>query len=315
MKNIMKGLKVIAILVVLIIAVVIIIFGHRDIPLQKLKDKYSNLASAFISVDGMDVHYRDEGNRADSVPIVLMHGTGASLHTFDAWSQEVKNTNRVIRLDLPAYGLTGPFPDRNYSLAHYTAFLRGFLTALHIKQCVLGGNSLGGQIAWNYAVEHPEQVKKLILVDAAGFPLRSTNVPVAFKMARTAFLKNIFTYITPRFVVKSSVENVFFDKNKVTDALVDRYFELSLRAGNRQAFVDRLNALPDTSSYHKIKSILQPTLILWGANDLLIPVENAYKFHEFLPNDTLIIIDKSGHVPMEESPQESLKAVTDFLRK
>ena len=134
-------------------------------------------------------------------------------------------------------------------------------------------------------------------------------------MAKMPIVKSLFTYVTPRFLVKASVENVYFDKSKVTDALVDRYFELTLRKGNRQAFVDRMNATVDTSAIKNISNIQQPTLILWGANDLLIPVANAYRFHADLPNDTLVILENSGHVPMEEIPVESLKPVLDFLKK
>ena len=298
----------------LIIIGVVFLFGHRNIPLKDLKAKYTNEASSFIAVDGMDVHYRDEGNKEDSIPIVLIHGTAASLHTFDVWADSLKKSNRVIRMDLPAYGLTGPFPDRNYSMPHYTSFIKNFLSALNIKQCILAGNSLGGQIAWNFTLEQSEMVTKLILIDAAGYPMISKGVPIAFKMARVPVMRNLLTYLTPRFIVRASIENVFFDKLKVTDALVDRYFELTLRKGNRQAFADRLNAAADNSSYININRIQQPTLILWGANDLLIPVENAYKFHSYLPNDTLVILDNSGHTPMEESPVESLKPVIEFLK-
>ena len=298
----------------LAIIAVVLLFGHRDIPLNKLKAKYTNAASAFIEVNGMDVHFRDEGDLSDSIPIVLIHGTASSLHTFDAWADSLKKTNRVVRMDLPAYGLTGPFPDRNYSMAHYTAFIKDFLTALKIKQCVLAGNSLGGQIAWNFTLEQPGMVTKLILIDAAGYPLHSKSVPIGFKMARMPVVRNLITYVTPRFVVRASVENVFFDKSKVTDALIDRYFELTLREGNRQAFIDRFSFASDTSAYTNISNIQQPTLILWGANDLLIPVENAHKFHAYLPNDTLVILDNSGHTPMEESPAESIKPVINFLK-
>ncbi len=314
MKYFIKSLKIFLIFVVLVATGVVLLFGHRDIPLDTLKEKYCNTASSFISVDGMDVHFRDEGDPADSIPIVLIHGTASSLHTFDAWSDRLKKTNRVVRMDLPAFGLTGPFPDRNYSIAHYTAFLKDFLSALKIKQCVLAGNSLGGQIAWNFTLEQSGMVTKLILIDAAGYPLHSKSVPIAFQMARMPVVRNLFTYVTPRFMVKSSVENVYFDQSKVTDALIDRYYELTLRKGNRQAFVDRLNSTADTSTIKNISNIQQPTLILWGANDLLIPVENAYKFQADLPNDTLVILEKSGHVPMEENPVESLKPVLDFLK-
>ena len=305
--------KIILIFISLIIIGIILLFGYRDIPVSELKVNYANNASSFILVDGMEVHYRDEGDLTDTIPIILIHGTASSLHTFDAWTEILKKTKRVIRMDLPAYGLTGPFPDGNYSMAHYTVFLKEFLKALNIKQCVLAGNSLGGQIAWNYALEQPKMVNKLILIDAAGYPLKSKSVPIGFKIGRMPVLNKILTFITPRFIVKSSVENVYFDKSKVTDSLVDRYFELTLRAGNRQAFVDRFKMTDDEKAYIKIKNIVQPALILWGENDLLIPVENAYKFQKDLPNNSLFLLDKCGHVPMEESPKESLKPVIDFL--
>ncbi len=312
MKYLIKVLKILLTFTILLTIGIVLFFGHRDIPLNELKSKYTNTESSFISVNGMDVHFRDEGNQTDSIPIVLIHGTASSLHTFDAWTNSLKNSNRIIRMDLPAFGLTGPFHDRNYSIAHYTAFLKDFLTALKIKQCVLVGNSLGGEIAWNFTLEQPDMVKKLILIDAAGYPSSSKSVPIAFKLAKTPVLNKLLTFITPRFLVRTSVENVYFDKSKVTDLLVERYFELTLREGNRQAFVDRLRISTDTN-YTNIKYIKQPTLILWGAKDLLIPKENAYKFHEYLPNNTLVILDDLGHTPMEENPLESLEPVTNFL--
>jgi pimeloyl-ACP methyl ester carboxylesterase len=314
MKYLTKGLKLVLTFVILIIIGAIVLFGHRDIPLNELKVKYTNPASSFISINGMDVHFRDEGNPADSIPIVLIHGTGSSLHTFDAWTNRLKDSNRVVRMDLPAYGLTGPFTDGNYSMAQYTAFLKDFLDTLRIKQCVLAGNSLGGEIAWNFTLEQPDMVKKLILIDAAGYPSNSKSVPVAFKLAQTPVLNKLLTFITPRFLVRSSVENVYFDKSKVTDALVERYFELTLREGNRQAFVERFRISKDANAHNKIKDIQQPTLILWGAEDYLIPVENAYQFHKDLPNDTLVILDDTGHTPMEESPVESVEPILDFLK-
>ena len=179
MNYLTKKLTVILSLTLLFIIAVIIMFSHRDIPLNELKIKYANSSSSFIAVNGMDVHFRDEGLQTDTIPIVLIHGTGASLHTFNAWSDRLKKSHRIIRMDLPAYGLTGPFPDGNYTMAHYTTFLKDFLTALNIKQCVLAGNSLGGAIAWNFTLEQPSMVTKLILIDASGYPIASKSVPIA----------------------------------------------------------------------------------------------------------------------------------------
>lgn len=314
MKYLIKGLKTVLTLIVLIVVGVVYLFGHRDIPLNELKIKYTNSASSFIPVNGMNVHYRDEGIRSDSIPIVLIHGTASSLHTFDAWADSLKHTKRVVRMDLPAYGLTGPFPDRNYSMDNYQTFLKEFLIAMGIEQCVLVGNSFGGKIAWNFALSEPEVVNKIVLIDAAGYPSNSKSIPIAFCLAQTPVLSSLLTFITPRFVVKASVENVYFDKSKVTDVLVDRYFDLTLGEGNRQAFVDRFKVSDKKKAYNNINRIHQPTLVLWGAKDLLIPVENAYQFHEDLPNDTLVILNDTGHTPMEERPYESLEVVMDFLK-
>lgn len=314
MKYLVKILKAAVILVILTVVGIVFLFGHRDIPLNELKSQYTNSASSFISIGGMDVHYRDEGDPSDSIPIVLIHGTASSLHTFDAWTDSLKNLRRVVRMDLPAYGLTGPFPDCNYSMSNYTAFIKKFLIAKGIDQCVLAGNSLGGQIAWNFALVEPGYVYKLILIDAAGYPSNSKSTPIAFTVAQTPILSNLLTFITPRFVVKASIENVFYNKSKVTDALVDRYFDLTLGEGNRQAFVDRFKVTDDKKAYKDISRIKQPTLILWGAKDLLIPVDIAYQFQKDLPNGTLVILDDTGHTPMEESPVESMEAVMGFLQ-
>jgi len=293
----------------------VVLFGHRDIPVRELTDKYASEPSSFARVGGMPVHYRDEGNPADSVPLVLLHGTGASLHTFDPWVKVLKQKRRVIRMDLPGFGLTGPFPDRDYSTDHYVEFLGEFLADMKIGKCILAGNSLGGQIAWRFTAKNPELVKKLVLIDAAGYPRNVKSEPIAFKIAGIPILNKILTFITPRFVVRASVENVYADRTKVSEALVDRYFELSLREGNRQALVDRIRSFQDPEPVELIRGITQPTLVLWGENDLLIPLETAQKFHRDLPNDTLVILPGTGHVPMEESPGESLAPLLHFLDK
>jgi len=310
-----KIVRAFFIALLVLLTVIYILFGYADKPIAELKEKYATPPSAFILVDGMDVHYRDEGNKADSLPLVLIHGTGASLHTFDAWVTALKKEKRVIRLDIPAFGLTGPFPDRQYSIEHYVVFMNQFLVGMGIKKCIMGGNSLGGQIAWNYTVQFPEMVQKLILIDAAGYPLQSESVPIGFTIARTPVLNKLMPFITPRFMVKMSVKNVYADHSKVNKALVNRYFDLTLRKGNRQALIDRLNLATDSNAVAFIKNIQQPTLILWGEQDLLIPVAYATRFHNDLPNDTLVVLKNVGHVPMEESPMESLAPLLAFLKK
>lgn len=314
MKLLIRIIKTVFGTVLLLVLLLVLFFGHKDIPVDQLKEKYANESSSFLSMDEMKVHYRDEGNPSDSIPLVLIHGTGSSLHTFDIWASELKKEHRVIRMDLPAFGLTGPFPDGAYPIDQYVLFIEHFLSKIGVNECIIGGNSLGGELAWRFTLKNPALVQKLVLINAAGYPMTSKSVPLAFQMARLPVVNKMFTHITPRFMVRKSVENVYADKKKVTDELVDRYFDLSLREGNRQAFVDRLSLERKAEQIDLIKNIEQPTLILWGTEDLLIPVENAHRFHDDLPNNSLVIMDKVGHVPMEELPMESLAILQVFLR-
>jgi pimeloyl-ACP methyl ester carboxylesterase len=313
----MKFVRYLLITIVLIASSFCAIYWQTDIPLAELKETYAPAPSKFVQVNDVLVHYRDEGNRADSTPIVLIHGTAASLHTWEAWASQLKQSHRVISMDLPAYGLTGPNTSGDYSPEYYAQFMHHFLEKLGVKRCIIAGNSLGGAISWRYALRYPIAVSKLVLIDAAGYPMESKSVPVAFQLAGLPVLKYLFQYVTPRFIIQNSIENVYVDKSKVEPALVDRYFNLALRAGNRQAFIERMStfktALTD-STYLQIKTIKTPTLILWGDHDLLIPLKVAYQFHADLPNNTLVVLKNLGHTPMEENPSKSLKALNSFLK-
>ena len=287
---------------------------YSDISENDLKIAYANDASKFIEIDGMQVHYRDEGK---GFPIVLVHGTASSLHTWDDWSKELLKTNRVIRMDLPAFGLTGPNKTADYSIKAYTSFLNDLLTKLHVEKFYLAGNSLGGNIAWNYAAEHPDKVEKLVLVDASGLPTNKPQ-PAIFKMAKTPFLNSLFLYVTPKFFIKKNMEEVYADGSKITDELVTRYHKMALRVGNRQAFIDRAKTdfkLGSKANYNKLKSINTSTLLIWGAQDNWIPLDNGKRMDSILPNSKLVVLENSGHVPMEENPQESFAFLNEFLKK
>lgn len=319
MKLLIKALKYLFIFILTIIVGLSALYWKSDIPLETLKEKYANSDSKFIEVDGMSVHYRVEGLAQDSLPLVLLHGTGASLHTWDGWVNALKTERKIIRLDLPAYGLTGPNPTSDYSQEFYASFINDFLTKLGVKQCIIAGNSLGGSIAWNFAVKYPEKVSKMILVDAGGYAIKSKSVPIAFQVAGWPLIKNLFKYVTPRSIVQKSIENVYADKSKVSEVLVDRYFELSLREGNRQAFIDRMSEFRNKGIINvktaQIKDLSMPTLIIWGDKDLLIPLEVGEKFHADLPNDTLVVFKNLGHTPMEEDATKTVAAVKDFLKR
>ena len=299
-----------------VISLIFVIRGgiYADISVEDLKNDYANEQSQFIEVNEMQVHFRDEG---EGFPIVLIHGTAASLHTWDAWTHELKKTNRVIRMDLPAFGITGPNKNADYSLEAYTTFLHSFLEKLQLKKFHIAGNSLGGNIAWNYTADYPENVEKLILVDASGLPTNK-QPPAIFKMAKTPLLKTLFLYVTPKILIKKNIEEVYADDSKITDELVDRYHKMALRVGNRKAFIDRAKTdfgLDSIVNINKLKSIQTPTLLIWGAQDLWIPLGNGIRMDRILVNSKLEVLENSGHVPMEENPNESLKILKNFLFK
>lgn len=283
-----------------------------DKTVAELSPRWAVVPSQFMTVDGQQVHIRDEGLKSDPVPIVLLHGTSASLHTWQGWTEALQQKRRVIRFDLPAFGLTGPFNNRDYSIEHYTKFVQQVLAQLKVEQYVLAGNSLGGNIAWHVAVVAPQQVKQLILVDAAGYPYQAKSIPIGFRIAQIPVLNKMMEYTLPRNMVEASVRNVYADPNKVSSELVDRYYDLTLREGNRQALVDRFKQISASDS-EKVKQLTMPTLILWGKQDQLIPVEYAQHFQQDIKGSQLVVFDNLGHVPHEEDPQQTVSAVMKFL--
>ena len=288
--------------------------------------------SEFVDVQGMQAHvvrsdkceiFRNQAKINEAVNagawlpkiVVLLHGTSASLHTWQGWTRELSDDYCVISMDLPGFGLTGPYTDQStqYDSANYAKFVIDVLDKLQVGSVTLAGNSLGGKIAWRTAALYPERVNKLILVDAVGYPATPKQVPIGFKLAKYPILTPLLSRILPRDVVKKSILSVYADDSKVDEALVDRYYDLTLRQGNRLALNRRLLEMDNTANQAQIKQLDLPTLILWGAQDDLIPVENAKLFHRDIANSQLKIFDDLGHVPHEEYPIATVKAVKQFL--
>jgi pimeloyl-ACP methyl ester carboxylesterase len=279
----------------------------RDVPLDELKRSYAGGSSRFVEVDGLPVHYRDEGA---GPAIVLLHGTGASLHTWDAWAGALRPHFRVIRMDLPGFGLTGPNREDDYRIDAYVAFVEAFRSKLELDGFALAGNSLGGQIAWSYAVAHPERVKALVLLDPSGYPI--DRPALVFRLARIPGMSWLMTKLDPGPITEKTLRDCYGDPRKITPALVERYRKLALREGNRRAFVARV-ARRGWDRSADIAKVRAPTLILWGAQDRLIPVAHAHRFERAIPGARLIVYDGVGHVPMEEIGERSAADAEAFL--
>lgn len=284
-----------------------------DRPVDALVARWAPAPSDFIEIGGQLTHYRDEGPRDDDLPLVLIHGTGASLHTWEGWVTALRDRKRVITLDLPGFGLTGPNADGDYRGDTYARFVLDLLDALKVQRFVVGGNSLGGEVAWRIASMAPDRVDRLILVDATGPAFVPERVPVGFLIARTPVVNLLIEGALPRAMVVASVRDVYGDPNRVSDALVDRYFELTLREGNRRALTQRLQQLQAGEHDDRIAALKLPTLILWGGRDRLVPPAVGRQFEAAIAGSTLQVFDTLGHVPHEEDPAATVVPVAAFL--
>ena len=287
-----------------------------DRPVEELTARWAQPPSRFVTIDGLQVHLRDEGPRDDPVPIVLIHGTSASLHTWEGWAAALRGQRRVIRMDLPGFALTGPNPQGDYSMAAYVRFMAALLDQLGVQRCVLAGNSLGGQIAWASALALPQRVERLVLVDAGGYPFDAgtepQSVPLGVQIARLPALRPLLQSVLPRGVVERSVRNVYGDPARVSPELVDLYFDMTLRAGNRRALGQRLQQ-PFGDDAARIRELKLPTLILWGGKDRLLVPEFGRRFARDIAGSRLVLFDDLGHVPQEEDPARTVAELKAFL--
>ncbi|MEM1219307.1 MAG: alpha/beta hydrolase [Bacteroidota bacterium] len=298
--------------VIILLLVVLVARSYApDRSLSELRPSFTYPDSKFAKIQGLETHYRITGQ---GPTLLLLHGTASSLHTWEAWTRLLKNDFRIVSLDLPAFGLTGPNTNGIYDYAYYASFLEAFVQSQHLDSFYLAGNSLGGAIALQYTHQFPNRVRKLVLLDPSGYPKEDRPDPLAFRLARrdltAAFLRNF----TPKSLFKKSLLDVYANDKLVTPALIERYYGLYLRTGNRQAFIDRvrnaavlnLNILPQINC---------PTLVQWGEEDAWIPVSHGPKFVQDLPNAELIVYPGVGHVPMEEYPEKSAQDAKTFILK
>ncbi|RDY60758.1 alpha/beta fold hydrolase [Flagellimonas nanhaiensis] len=281
---------------------------QRDIPLEKLTGPFSDEDSKFFLWNGVQIHYKDEGK---GEPIVLLHGSSSSLHTWDGLTKMLKSDFRIVRVDLIGFGLTGPNPKQDYSLEMYMDFINSFADHLGLPSFTIVGNSWGGMLAWNFAAQNPQRISSMVLINSAG--LKMKTVPTRFKLVKTSMGRWILKNTMSKWMVKKGIKEVYHQPSKIDSELVERYQSLTLREGNRKAFVDIVLArkLPDIN---KLLKINVPTLILWGRYDLLYPLKQARRFKELLAKSQLKIIENTGHVPMEEAPLACGREIKTFIK-
>jgi len=306
----MRTLLGILLALVLILAGAVYIFSDPDIARETLEAKYTNEASQFAMLaDGTRMHYRDEGPR-DAPVIVLVHGSNASLHTWEPWVSILKDRFRVVSLDLPAHGLTGATPKGDYSTAAMAQSVRDLADQLGIGQFAIAGNSMGGAVSAKFAETHPGRLTHLILIDSGGLPFEAgEGTPIGFRIARMPVVNNLLLWITPRSFFVEGLGKAIEKKEILTDAMIDRYWELARMEGSRGANRARFALAWDSEIADHLGEIDVPTLILWGKEDRLVPVSVAYEFEKRIPGSELIVYDGVGHIPMEEVPERSAATV------
>ncbi len=286
-----------------------------DVPAEDLRAKYGSPDSQYVELSpGFTVHLRDQGPK-DAPALFLVHGSNASLHTWEPWVTRLSSRFRLVSLDLQGHGLTGPILDNCYTTACMASTVEAVRAKLGIERLAIAGNSMGGGVAIAYALSHPERVAGLVLVDSSGAAMAgSGSVPLGFRIARTPVLRDVAASITPRFLVARTLEASVSIKAVASEEAITRYWELLRAPGNREATLDRFGqgfARFDRAALAPLANT--PVLILWGEEDALIPVAAARWFKDALPAAQMIIYPGIGHIPHEETPDRSAADVAAFV--
>jgi pimeloyl-ACP methyl ester carboxylesterase len=309
-----KVLKWSLILIVIAIAALFAWGYAPELTVAELKAEYTNAESEFVDLGGgLIVHMRDEGP-TNAPAIILLHGSNASLHTWDDWTNALKGQYRIIRYDQAGHGLTGPHPKNCYTIVCYTDVVARVAANRGLTKFTLGGNSMGGGISYAFAREKPEMLNGLILIDPSGAPeAKKADLPIGFKIARMPALRGLTSIITPRSIIETSLKQTVSDPKLVTDAKVDLYWKMLRRTGNREATALRFAEYANRKPAEPVLRADLPALIQWGDQDKLINVGAVPWFEAQFPIHTTKIYKGIGHLPMEEVPAQSAKDVADWM--
>ena len=284
-----------------------------DKPRAELEALYASPGSEFTEVMGLRLHLRDSapGDTSGRPVVLMLHGFGGSLHSFEPWAEGLAATHRVIRIDLPGAGLTGADPSGDYSDERGIELLAALLTQRGVARATVLGHSMGGRLAWRFAEAQPARVHKLVLVAPDGFASPGFEYG---KAPDVGLLARAMTFALPRAVLRMSLAPAYAQPEVVmTDALVQRYHDLMRAPGVRPAILARLAQLNLLPPEPLLRRIAAPTLLVWGDKDQMIPIANAQDYLKALPNARLVVLPGVGHVPHEEAPAAGLAALQAFL--
>lgn len=296
-------------LLVIGLAFLVAAWVYRDIPAEILEAKYTTPASRFLNVDGVRVHYRDEGS---GPPLVLLHANFGSLLSWDNAVDVLKKKHRILRFDMTGHGLTGPDPSGDYSLERTVQLTGRFVDALGLTRFAIGGTSIGGTVAMHYTAAHPERVERLILLSPGDLEGRS----VRRARGRVPRIADILEYITPRAMASFMLKSRFGDPSRVDDQLIDQWYEMWLRDGQRAAILARLRAYSSADQGKVTAAVAVPTLILWGEKNPQAPIEQADELRKMLanaPDVKVITYPGVGHMAADEAGTEIARDIGAYL--
>lgn len=282
--------------------------GRHVFTEEYVREWCSNYQSKFITVGGVELHYRDEGQ---GPVLLLLHGFGGSLHNWNEWVEQLKGSYRIVRIDLPGFGLSSPLR-RKVHMDWFVDIVKEFVDALGLKFFTLIGNSLGGWAAWEYTARYPESVDKLVLLAAAGF-FQDTGKPSGIELMGKEQFRKLLRSGAPKLLVRALAKASFGDKDKLPEDLVQRTYLMVNRSGMLASMI-YVASSDARSNLDRLAKIQQRVLILWGGRDRVIPVGHADFFYSDLINSELILYPTVGHVPMMEIPERSLQDLLNFLR-
>jgi pimeloyl-ACP methyl ester carboxylesterase len=286
-----------------------------DAPRAALEARWAAPPSRFVEVGGLRWHLRDTGpplGPRDAPALLLLHGFASSLHSWDELAAALETEFRVIRLDLPGFGLTGPDPTGDYSDTRSGLALAALLDALGVARAHVVGSSMGGRIAWRFAADHPARVDRLVLMAPDGFASPGRGYGPG---PRPGLLLRLLPFTLPKRLVRRAMAPAYADPGALTEALTERYHAMLVAPGVRPAILARLEQSVLLPPEPFLARITAPTLLLWGERDALVPVTHAADYLRALPDAQSVILPGIGHVPMEEAPAETAAALRGFFTR
>jgi pimeloyl-ACP methyl ester carboxylesterase len=269
-------------------------------------------ASRFLEVNGVRVHYQERGT---GEALVLIHGNNSSAYSWADVFDELAKEFRVVAIDLKGFGFTSK-PEGDYRIETQAALVNGLLDQLGIERATLCGSSMGGGVALAAAINYPQRVASLILVDSSAFTDVRSTAALAPAYVRWPYIGGAVTALalTSDSLVRDGLRKSFYDESKVTSARVEAYYRpLQTRDGQRAARFVR-EQRDYTRIENSLDKIRQPALIIWGAQDRLILLEDGQRLHAKLANSQLVVFENCGHLPQEEMPERFVREVASFMK-